>query len=70
MDGLNWEILIPQLGLSVIFIWLYIDLRAEYRKRIEQHIEDLREIAGLRQNLHRVGTIAAAARLDAPSGGD
>lgn len=46
--------LIQNWGVWVIFAWLYINEKRAHQLTREQYREDLREIAGLRQNIGRV----------------
>ena len=61
------------LGFSAIFLWLLLRSESRYQAVIdaaqhrydvlmEKYMEDMRTIAGLRQNLHRVQTYVADAK--------
>lgn len=43
--------LIQQLGIWIIFAWLYLQEKQAHQATREQYRDDLREIASLRQNL-------------------
>ena len=48
--------LIQQLGIWIVFAWLYVNEKKAHQVTRDQYREDLREIANLRQNLNRVQT--------------
>ena len=52
MDDLTQIVdILSQLGYSALFLWLFIkEMRAHEQTRRE-HLEDLRDIAGMRSNL-------------------
>lgn len=46
--------LIQDIGIWVLFAWLYIQEKKAHAETIRQHQNDLREIAGMRSNLMQV----------------
>jgi len=54
--------LIQQLGIWIVFAWLYVNEKKAHQHTREQYREDLREIANLRQNIGRVQTYVGEAK--------
>lgn len=49
--------LIQQLGIWIVFAWLYVNEKKAHQHTREQYRDDLREIANLRSNLNRIQPI-------------
>lgn len=54
--------LLQDLGVWIIFAWLYVNEKKSHQHTREQYRADLREIANLRQNLTRVQTYVGDAK--------
>lgn len=67
MDPEAINAFITTFGISGVFIFLYVRERQLNVEIIRQHIEDLREIAGLRQNIQRVQSIVKQTTNDKSS---
>lgn len=49
--------LIQDLGIWILFAWLYINEKKAHNETRKQYREDLREIAGMRQSMNRVQSV-------------
>lgn len=49
--------LVQTIGMWAVFLWLYLQERRRVSNVVDRHIEDLREISGLKHQLGRVQAV-------------